>query len=177
MTIPRYGRNKEEHSTRSCGNQRGSTELSPNHKKTEFSYRTLYLQPRPPGLKRRGRGDRTHEVGGRDPADLESGAVSGSSVSTRTRRGRRGLPQRRRHHFPFGVSILKALPLWRRPAHFKDKLPQTRNHQRGMTWLRRPRAQLGESRKIRPRLSLGAGSLTSLEAAGKPEAFVGPPAS
>lgn len=80
MTIPRYGRNKEEHSTRGCGNQRGSTELSPNDKKTEFSYRTLYLQPRPPGLKRRGRGDRTHEVGCRDPADLESGAVSGSSV-------------------------------------------------------------------------------------------------
>lgn len=177
MTIPRYGRNKEEHSTRGCGNQRGSTELSPNDKKTEFSYRTLYLQPRPPGLKRRGRGDRTHEVGGRDPADLESGAVSGSSVEYAHAARPAGAPTEAQHHSPFGVSILKALPLWRRLAHVKDKLPQTRNHQRGTTWLRRPRAQPGESRKIRPRLSLGAGSLTSLEAAGKPEAFVGPPAS
>ena len=39
MTIPRYGCNTEEQSTRGCGNQRGLTELSPNHKKSEFSYR------------------------------------------------------------------------------------------------------------------------------------------
>ena len=113
-------------------------------------------------MKRRERGDRTHEVGGRDPADLESGAVSGSSMSTRTRRGRRGLPETRRQHFLLGVSIPKALPLWRRPTHVKDKLPQTRNHQRGTTWLRRPRAQPGESSKLRPLLCLGAGSPTSL---------------
>lgn len=45
-----------------------------------------------------------------------------------------------------------------------------------MTWLRGGREPTWREQKIRPRLCLGAGSLTSLEAAGKPEAFVGPPA-
>lgn len=158
------------------------TEVSPNQKTSELSYRRENpLNPASaPGLekeRKRGPDTRSGRAETRLICSPELCVAAAGSQRGSTRRGWRGLPERRGHHFPLGISVPKAPPLWRRPAHVKDKLPQTRNHQQHTTWLRQPRTQPGESGKRRPRRRLGAGNPTSQEAAGKPEAFLGPPAS